>query len=453
MRMERTKGVVLSVLLLMWVSSNAQNSKDRKYLMVGDTIPDHAFTELVNFPKKSVKISDFRGKWLVLDFWAFGCSKCIQSYPKMDSLSLKYRDKGVQILMVAALNTDINNLGRWSAATRTTYATVNRRYNLKGTTAFDDSLYFKYDIGSVPHIMVVDPNGILIAKTTDINVMQIDQLLSGKAPYFEPNYSKSEPREFTNYKPELPMLTQGLDANGGSDTSYIYRSLLTIASDKMPFNNGAKLQIPYVLKEEIKKGRLEIFRYSFLQLYRLAYFGRWDWSFNIDSAFYSQNVLYPIIEFQDNRKIDWSAVYSYSLTLPPDSKLGYIQKCLQQDLERSFGLNARLERRKVPVYYFRIQDRTKLQAILKDDGGERFNSVPENGIWRLKNYPLRRLLNAVVVNDKSHIPFIDMTGISSKVTVDFQSDLINGSDNFRALEQIGISVEKGEKEMNVVILR
>jgi thiol-disulfide isomerase/thioredoxin len=44
------------------------------------------------------KLSDFRGKVLVVDFWATNCPPCVRLVPKLAELSRKYRDKGLEVV-------------------------------------------------------------------------------------------------------------------------------------------------------------------------------------------------------------------------------------------------------------------------------------------------------------------------------------------------------------------
>ena len=44
------------------------------------------------------KISDFKGKVLVLDFWATYCAPCIEEIPHLKELQAKYGEKGFQVI-------------------------------------------------------------------------------------------------------------------------------------------------------------------------------------------------------------------------------------------------------------------------------------------------------------------------------------------------------------------
>ena len=46
----------------------------------------------------SFKLSDFRGKVLVVDFWATYCPPCVRQVPRLAELNRKYRDKGLEVI-------------------------------------------------------------------------------------------------------------------------------------------------------------------------------------------------------------------------------------------------------------------------------------------------------------------------------------------------------------------
>jgi len=55
---------------------------------------------LKNLEGKEIKLSDYRGKIVVLDFWATWCGPCKASFPKMQDLVEKYKNEDVQFLFV-----------------------------------------------------------------------------------------------------------------------------------------------------------------------------------------------------------------------------------------------------------------------------------------------------------------------------------------------------------------
>ncbi len=57
----------------------------------------------------SVRLSDYRGKLVLLNFWASFCAPCRREMPALENLWQRYRDRG---LVVLALSADRDNLKR-----------------------------------------------------------------------------------------------------------------------------------------------------------------------------------------------------------------------------------------------------------------------------------------------------------------------------------------------------
>ncbi len=63
---------------------------------VGQLAPD------VLLPAGNVahRLSDLRGKWVYVDFWASWCGPCRQSFPWMNEMQRKYGARGLQIVAI-----------------------------------------------------------------------------------------------------------------------------------------------------------------------------------------------------------------------------------------------------------------------------------------------------------------------------------------------------------------
>ena len=62
------------------------------------TAPDFTLRSLNG---DSISLKDYRGKIVLLDFWATWCAPCRQSIPELVELQKKYRDQGVAVIGVS----------------------------------------------------------------------------------------------------------------------------------------------------------------------------------------------------------------------------------------------------------------------------------------------------------------------------------------------------------------
>jgi peroxiredoxin len=71
---------------------------EQKVIETGDTAPK--FTIKAD-QGPTVSRNDFKGKLLVLNFWATWCPPCIEEWPSLNDFAQRYKDKGVTVLAIS----------------------------------------------------------------------------------------------------------------------------------------------------------------------------------------------------------------------------------------------------------------------------------------------------------------------------------------------------------------
>lgn len=104
-----------------------------------------------------VKLSSFRGKYVLVDFWASWCGPCRQENPNVVKAYNKYKDKNFTILGVSL----DDNRDRWLRAISQDDLHWTQVSDLRG---WGNEVAVQYGIQSIPSNFLVSPDGKIIAR-------------------------------------------------------------------------------------------------------------------------------------------------------------------------------------------------------------------------------------------------------------------------------------------------
>ena len=122
---------------------------------IGAIAPDLAFPD----PDGNIrKLSDLRGKVVLLDFWASWCRPCRGENPHVVAMYQKYHDKGFEVFSVS-LDRDKESWRRAIAADGLVWP--NHVSDLK---YWSSEAARTYGVSSIPSMFLLDQNGRIIAK-------------------------------------------------------------------------------------------------------------------------------------------------------------------------------------------------------------------------------------------------------------------------------------------------
>ena len=119
-----------------------------KTLNKGSYVPSYDY---MDGNGKTVRISDFAGKWVLMDFWSIGCGPCVKSIPELSVISKEFPDA----LAVVSISLDKESL--WREASKEHGIFWNDWNDPKGTSGSVRS----YGAKGTPTFVLVSPEGIV----------------------------------------------------------------------------------------------------------------------------------------------------------------------------------------------------------------------------------------------------------------------------------------------------
>jgi thiol-disulfide isomerase/thioredoxin len=131
----------------------------------GDPAPDFTLTTLQD---RTVTLSALGGSMVVIDFWATWCGPCRMSLPRLQAFHDWARQEGLAVEVLTV------NTGERMPTNERKKAAAAAFWRGQGLTMpvlmdYDNSVGRAYDVGGIPHLVVVAPDGTIVETEVGFN--------------------------------------------------------------------------------------------------------------------------------------------------------------------------------------------------------------------------------------------------------------------------------------------
>jgi len=425
-------------------------------VLVGEQVPDLSFTNLLNYKEEKARLSDFKGKAVLIDFWALFCQPCIAQFPKLQALQHKY---GEQLQIIAVTNDSLHQIQSFFEkidylGTRLLTATQSSNHE-------NDSLFFAFPHKYIPHYVWIDKKGVLRAVTgyEEVGEKNIVAFINGEDFPFKSKQGElitnSEHPALYNYQES--GMTERLMLND-SIAGLISYSMLAGYNKKYP--PSCSIDCGGIYNER----RLRIWNLPLTTMMRMAC-GKLDPDptklqliplprtfFNIRDSARLHKLTVMFTEAPDTTQ----DMYCYDLIIEKKG-MRMLQDRMKDDMYRYFGVRGVNIKKKIWCYILTLKD----SSLLKTKGGDTF--VDANMYYlKLKNAPFAAFVEHLRSYNEGGKPtfyrgiesavIVDETGLASSVDMDITSPMNNIPALNNVLHKYGLVLTAGERYVDVILI-
>lgn len=426
-----------------WVQLNigyGQTAETPTKPVTGKPCPDFTLDKVKYTGQSTIKLADLKGKWTFLDFWTTSCITCIKSFPKINSFYETLGDE-MNFILIGSIRKEYKQVEEF-------YDRMAAKQKLTVPVAFDSVLMRKWQIYSVPYILIIDPQGIVqyITGGRNLTLEKLRMIMAGK--------------EVDIYRKDTPLTeatAQELLVTSDNRDSILYASILT------PWS-GQRQRTGYEFKEFVSfKAKYILQGWSVTMmplfgLYNYAFWGKAVWLRN--DPLYGNVWPYPILELTDSSAFFYDfkndvgkGTYNYSLKLPhPNITEQKLKDILQHELKIAFGYQTTIGQRDMPIW--------KLVALpgadqkLKSKGGDFFLSPGAKAAgFEIRNGSIEKVLSIIAYHlEENKVPFIDATEIDFSIDMKLDAEMTNLDQVQQALKPYNLTLIKATKPMKVLVI-
>ncbi|AYL95298.1 TlpA family protein disulfide reductase [Mucilaginibacter celer] len=403
-----------------------------KALKIGDKVPDLVLPNVLNYPKQHVSMGDFKGKLIILDFWATWCSPCVAMIPKLDSLQSQFAGK-IQVLPVA-----YQSVAEVQAFLSRFEKQHKKHFTLPDVVA-DKNLTLLFPHNTLPHFVWIDKDGIVQAITEfrEVTAQNIALMLKGEKFHFR---EKVDPKAVHfDFRQSLASFKNIEEKQAGQPVSVL-----------TPFTDGFIAEYRLGAIDSIKGRRITFININLDWIYRIAYGG--------GKMYLAPNrILYKTRDSSHftSKKMgaeyhDWARenAYCYEFSVPAALNSSFFE-LMQKDLQKRF-----------PQYSAEIKPlNAQCLALVRTSTTDLIGSTHDEYVFKwapggcvMRNQPLSKLVNYLNASylQLNPVPLVDDTGYKETVDIELEANMSNVDSLNQALKAYDLKLI--EKRLDVPML-
>lgn len=398
-------------------------------LMIGDTLPRGiVLKNVLNHPVSKIQLDDYRGKAVILDFWATYCGTCVESFPTVQKMQDEFKGE----LLVLPI-TDQHK------ATVQSFIRTNRHVkNTRLPFVHSDTLLKKYfPYNSLPHQVWVNKNGVI------------------KAITYEDGFTKANLSKFVgNEDPKVAFKHDKLtfDRNArlkanmdNMETSLIYETTFT------HYLPGVSTSLRLLKDSLNRKFRLQYYNMPLVHLYGVA----------VKGLQYNRIVLEGVDTtafIKPDDDVDWRKrmLFCAEISFPDSIASRKGRTSLKYTLDTYLQARSYFDMRKAKVLSMVIMDTAKITV---SKGGMPFHNLLDKTVQikTFSNCKLSELvdaMNTAFSNEMEKTIVVDETGYQSLVNISLNvKDLVQIDMVRNELNKHGIDLIENERQVSMFVIK
>lgn len=428
----------------LWAGSCVVVSNDTlKPLEIGDQLPELVLKEVLNHPSSTLDLSQYKGKLIILDFWASWCRPCIEAFPKNNALQATF-DERVQIIPVTYESAEkakrmVDKVSKAKGFDNELPLVVNEQI-----------LHQLFPHQTLPHYVWISPKGDFIQVTGTQDVTEENISLALK------NYPfKAQKKRQANSLPfdKLASFTDNPEAFKKYDLQH--------RSSLYPYVDG--ISSMYIIAQEYGDSGNQLRYFStnstIENLYVFAYASKGK------QIMYSE-IAYEVADVNKLKRVnkeqsmyEWISVpghaFNYEMIISKEQKDQAFDYIIS-DLKTYFPeYEVVLEKRSTEVWVLKKLKENEQPFATKESDRSKWEVKFDPFEVRMVNHNMSRLLFELKIKylQNKEYPILDETGYTDRIDLYMEGDLSNPEVLKGQLNKNGLTIERAIREIEFLVFK